>query len=128
MPKIFIKKSNHFFGIDSVMKIEHKDPSYFHRLENAVRYLATSTESPPLKVERAITSHLISIIPEQPVDSTDEKLWRVLKLATERPEVIRGEGRIAATLRHVRFSTLCKMMNLIFDAYLEIRPKYERKK
>lgn len=75
-------------------------------------------------MEQAFTSYLLPIIPEHPQDAIDEKLCRAAALATQYPAVIKGEGTIRATMRRVRFSTLEKIMGLIFDAYILLRPGY----
>lgn len=108
------------------MSVGHKDFTYFHRLEGAVRLLSTSTDSPRKKVEMAFTSFLLPIIPTKPNDSVDEKLCEALSLATRYPAAINDEGTIHSTMRRVRFITLHKIMSLVFDAYLEMRPDYER--
>ena len=98
-----------------------KDISYFHRLEQAVRLLATSPDSPRKKVELAFSSFLLPIIPAKPRDSIDHKLCVALALATKFSPLVNGEGMIRSTMRRVRFTTLAEIMNLIFDAYLETR-------
>ena len=108
------------------MSSTRRDIGQFHRLEQAVRLLATSPDSPRKKVELAFTSFLLPIIPSTPNDSIDEKLCEALTLATQYPPLIQREGTLRGTMRRVRFSTLAKIMTLIFDAYLETRPESKR--
>lgn len=105
------------------MSIGQKDFGYFHRLEGAVRLLATSTDSPRRKVELAFTSYLVPLIPLEPNDSIDEKLCQALALATKY-DAQWDEGTIRATMTRVKFSTLKKIMTLIFEAYREMQKEF----
>ena len=107
------------------MRIRRKDFSYFHRLENAVESLATSPKSARTRVELAFSSFLVPIIPTVPSDSVDRKLCEAFALATQYPAIIKGEGTLHATMRKVRFSTLQKIMVLIFDACRELRLDFQ---
>ncbi len=103
------------------MSTARTDFSQFHRLEQAVRLLATSPDSPRKKVELAFTSFLLPIVPSIRDGRRGDKLSEALALATKFPPLIEGEGNIRGTMRRVQFSTLEKIMTLIFDAHLESR-------